>query len=129
MSQLYHTMYGNKVNTYAGTYIGLASHDISKIIFYLCKKDGHKAYQCLDKHNEKNKHSDKSENSSNRGSGRGRIKFNGILSCCGKEVNRNDYCWYNPHSSSKIPSWYKKYGRSSKETGLASTGNVEVLLC
>ena len=33
MRQLYCTMYGNKLNTDADTEIGLASNDISKIIF------------------------------------------------------------------------------------------------
>ena len=128
-SQLYLTLYGNKVNAYADAEIVLASNDGSKIIFYQCNKEGHKAYQCPYKHNGNNKHSDNSKNSSNRGRSHGRRKFNVSCSCCGKEGSKNADCWYKPHNTSKRPSWYKKYERNSKETGPESTDYVEVLLC
>ena len=40
MSQMYRTMYGNKVNTDADTYIELVRNDGSKIIFIYARRKG-----------------------------------------------------------------------------------------
>ena len=68
MSYLYCTMYGNKINTNAYTQIGIASNNAIKIYFHQYKNERHKSYQCQDKHNINNNHSDNIRNGSNRGS-------------------------------------------------------------
>ena len=84
MSQLYHTMYGNKVNKNSDTDIGLASNNGPRIICYQCNKKEYKADHFQDNNNDNNNHSDNINNSINRGSSRGRRKFNGSFSCCKK---------------------------------------------
>ena len=107
--QLYRTLYGNKGSSNDDTKILLSSNYGSKIICYLCKKEGHTSYQCPDKHNVKNKHS------GNRVSSQGRRKFSGSFSRCGKEGHKNADCWENPQNDNKRPLWYWKDGGNRKE--------------
>ena len=89
MIQMYRTIYGNKVNIDTDTEIGLSISYGSNIMCYQFKKEGHKDYQCPDKHNDDNNYSDRSKNISNRGSSRGIRKSNGSFSHCRKEGHNN----------------------------------------